>query len=61
MCCIALVRRVLVIRCGSAGWCGILMQAEALLQPGLSLFKYEDVISIVTHGDCYESCDYSEC
>ena len=34
MCCIALVRRVLVLRCGSAGWCGILMQAEALvLQP----------------------------
>ena len=22
---------VLVLRCGSAGWCGILMQAEALL------------------------------
>jgi len=56
MCCIALVRCVLVLRCGSAGvvnaqhvsnvstsilrslrlicwWCGILMQAEALLQP----------------------------
>ena len=36
--CIALVRCVLVLRCGSAGvrlgWCGILMQAEALvLQP----------------------------
>jgi len=31
--CIALVRYVLVLRCGSAGWCGILMQAEALLQP----------------------------
>ena len=33
---IALVRCVLVLRCGSAGvvWCGILMQAEALvLQP----------------------------
>jgi hypothetical protein len=29
LCCIALVRRVLVLRCGSAGWCGILMQAEA--------------------------------
>jgi len=31
--CIALVRCVLVLRCGSAGvvWCGILMQAEALL------------------------------
>ena len=28
--CIALVRCVLVLRCGSAGWCGILMQAEAL-------------------------------
>ena len=27
--CIALVRRVLVLRHGSAGWCGILMQAEA--------------------------------
>ena len=33
MCCIALVLCVLVLRCGSAGvgWCGILMQAEALL------------------------------
>ena len=31
--CIALVRCVLVLRCGSAGWCGILMQAEAVLQP----------------------------
>ena len=28
--CIALDRCVLVLRCGSAGWCGILMQAEAL-------------------------------
>jgi hypothetical protein len=33
MCCIALVRCVLVLRCGSARWCGILMQAEALLHP----------------------------
>ena len=33
MCCIALVRCVLVLRCGSAGWSGILMQAEAELQP----------------------------
>ena len=35
MCCIALVRCVLVLRCGSAGvvWCGNLMQVEALLQP----------------------------
>jgi len=32
-CCIALVRCVLVLRCGSAGGCGILMQAEALPQP----------------------------
>ena len=31
MYCIALVRCVLVLRCGSAGWCGILMQAEALV------------------------------
>ena len=33
--CIALVRCVLVLRCGLAGvvWCGIRMQAEALLQP----------------------------
>jgi hypothetical protein len=31
LCCIALVRCVLVLRCGSAGWCGILMQAEALV------------------------------
>jgi hypothetical protein len=29
MCCIALVRYVLVLTCGSAGWCGILVQAEA--------------------------------
>ena len=33
MCCISLVRCVLVLRCDSLGWCGILMQAEALLQP----------------------------
>jgi len=35
MACIALVRCVLVLRCGLAGvvWCGIRMQAEALLQP----------------------------
>ena len=36
MCCIPLVRCVLVLLCGLAGvvWCGILMQAEALvLQP----------------------------
>ena len=31
MCCITSVRCVLVLRCGSAGWCGILMQAEALV------------------------------
>ena len=31
MCYIALVRCVLVLRCGSARWCGILMQAEALV------------------------------
>ena len=30
--CIALDRCVLVLRCGSAGWRAILMQAEALLQ-----------------------------
>ena len=30
---ISLVLCVLVLRCGSAGWCGILTQAEALLQP----------------------------
>jgi hypothetical protein len=28
ICCISLVRCVLVLRCGSAGWCGILMQAD---------------------------------
>jgi hypothetical protein len=35
VCCIVLVRCVLVLRCGSARvvWCGILMQAEAVLQP----------------------------
>ena len=34
MCCIALVRCVLVLRCGLAGvvWCGIRTQAEAVLQ-----------------------------
>ena len=31
MCCIALVRCVLVLRCGSAGWCRILIQVEALV------------------------------
>jgi len=33
--CVDLVGCVLVLRCGSAGvvWCGILMQAEAVLQP----------------------------
>jgi len=29
MCCIALVRCVFVLQYGSAGWCGIRMQAEA--------------------------------
>ena len=29
MCCIALVRCVFVLLCGSAGWCGVLMQTEA--------------------------------
>jgi len=35
MCCIALVLSVLVLRFGSVGvvWCGILTQAEALIQP----------------------------
>ena len=33
MCCIALVRCVLVLRCGSAGVVCILMQAEVQLQP----------------------------
>ena len=32
MCCIALVRCVLVLWGGLAGWCGILVQAEALLK-----------------------------
>ena len=33
--CIALVRCVLVLHCGLAGvvWCGIRIQAEALLRP----------------------------
>jgi len=31
MCCIALVRCVFVLRCGSAEWCGILTQAQALV------------------------------
>ena len=30
MCYISLVRCVLVLLCGSAGWCGILMQAEVM-------------------------------
>ena len=33
MCCIALVRCVLVLGVVRLGWCGILMQAEAVLQP----------------------------
>ena len=33
MCYISLVRCVLVLRCGSAGWSGTVMQAEAVLQP----------------------------
>ena len=33
MCCIAKVRCVLVLRCGSFGVVRIFMQAEALLQP----------------------------
>jgi len=37
MCCIALVRCVLVLRCGSAGWCGNLMQAAALVYMFLTL------------------------
>ena len=44
MCCIALVRCVLVLRCGLAGvvWCGIRMQAEALvLQPASSNTTHE--------------------
>jgi hypothetical protein len=50
MCCIALVRCVLVLRCGSAGWCGILMQAEALkcfskicMEQFSSAFKFSSV------------------
>ena len=48
MCCISLVRCVLVLRSGSAGvvWCGILMQAEAkstvsrkLLKKGVITFE----------------------
>ena len=39
MCCIALVRCVLVLRCGSAGWSGILVPAEAELQPAQGLQK----------------------
>jgi len=31
MCCIALIRCMLVLRCGSTGWCGIFMHAEALV------------------------------
>ena len=32
VCCIALVRCVLVLRCGSAWWCGILMQTSACIR-----------------------------
>jgi len=31
MCCIVLVRCMLVLRCGSAGWCGVFMQAKAVV------------------------------
>jgi len=43
--CIALVRCVMVLRCGLAGvvWCGILMQAEAL-----SLFNAQHVSNVST-------------
>jgi len=34
-----LVRCVLALRCGSAGWCGILMQAEALLKMNVLAFE----------------------
>jgi hypothetical protein len=32
MCCISLVRYVLVLLCGSAGWCGIIMQASVCVR-----------------------------
>ena len=39
--CIALVRSVLVLRCGLAGvvWCGIRMQTEALLTRAIQPMK----------------------
>ena len=50
MCCIAMVRCVLVLRCGSAGvvWCGILMQAEAWLGWGgvVSLCRLKQCFSL---------------
>ena len=43
--CIALVRCVMVLRCGSAGvvWCGILMQAEALKWKAFILFPIWEI------------------
>jgi len=32
--CVALVRWVLVLRCGLAGWCGVRMQTEAVVWLG---------------------------
>ena len=44
MCCVALVSCVLVLRCGSAGWCGIIMQAEAISRKLLKM----DVLTFET-------------
>ena len=53
MCCMALVRCVLVLRCGSAGWCGILMQAEALvLQPKSTISRKLLKMDVLTFETC---------
>jgi hypothetical protein len=41
MCCVSLVRWVLVLRFGSAEWCGILMQAEALVVLKMGVLTFE--------------------
>ena len=46
MCCISLVRRVLVLRCGSAGWCGTLCR---LKHQCFSLHKDTAPVSELSH------------
>jgi hypothetical protein len=49
----ALVRCVLVLRCGSAGVCGILMQAEALVPQPVLMVCWIVLIVVL---DCFNGC-----